>query len=250
MGGNNQKQASHKAKETGRLKREIVFHLPNPLPVQQRSSAEDGERYREEKTNRDKTLKTARQANVISLVSALVAFVALVTLYLTLTQSRESFERGQRAWITVTRVPILDARPNTPSVSALDAPNVPLVAEAPVVVPIIFKNGGLSPALHVVMHTDHRVFQGAGCDFVHYELPYESDTTIGPGDSASNWNYGFTLTQTCIDALERAQATFKIQGVIAYRDVFQHGRHTHFCFQYQALSNKHMTACPAGNDID
>ena len=251
MGGNhNQKQSPDKCKKPDRPKREIVFKLPDPLLVQQRPTAEDNEHYREEKTNRGKALTTARRANLISFLAAVSGLANLIFLGFSLRQSRESFERGQRAWLTVTRTPILDARPNASSVSAMDAPTIPLLAGVPVVVPIIFKNGGLSPALHVVMHTDHQVFQGVGCDVVPYDLPYKSDTTVGPGDPASNWNYSFTLPQACIDALDRNQATFKIQGVIAYMDVFQHDRHTHFCVQYQAMSNKHMTACPDGNDLD
>lgn len=70
------------------------------------------------------------------------------------------------------------------------------------------------------MATDEHVFTGAACEGKPDASQYKSQTTIGPGQGGTSQNYRLFTNQPCVDALENGSATYTINGVITYDDIF------------------------------
>jgi hypothetical protein len=226
--------------------RNIAVVIPQPLSVRQESSAKDNERYTEESDSRAKSLRAAQRLNWFTGLGGVVGIVTLLFLWLSLEQSRNAFEHGQRAWIGITKIVVIIPPVSKPA----DSPGEPITEDKLFVVPIIFKNGGMTPATHVKMDIDPNQFQGIDCAVPSIKSPYDSETSIGPGDTGSDNNTVLYLHKGCVDALNSGKAKFTVSGVIRYDDVFGFHRHTHFCARYEALATRQMAACLTGNDID
>jgi hypothetical protein len=189
--------------------RDLMFKIPNPLPVRVEKNAKDDERYTEERDSRSAQLRTARHLNRITIGAGVVSFLGLGVLYgsliltgkaLKLTKqatdaavsqaqtAQSEFESSQRPWVSVRVVQVgkLITRGN---IMVID----PTVFEA--------KNSGHSVAENVSYHgyvvpSDKE--NGGECDgaakAIKSAAVYPIGSVIFPGDevkgSALAYDFG------------------------------------------------------------
>ncbi len=164
--------------------------------------------------------------------------------WLGLRQTKTSFEMGQRAWVTVKNLQLMP-------VGGKDAPPMPLTADIPNTVVLVFHNGGQSPAVQFRVNTQTDLFKGVACKINTLDSPYQSETmTVGPGQEPADYIAQFTPTPECVAAINTGNATLRIRGTATYQDIFHIEHHTDYCYQYEGLRMHSLSACSAGNDID
>lgn len=209
---------------------EPVIKIPNPLPVQIQSSTEQNQQYSDEKSNRDALLRAAQRLNRITIAGAVIAFGSLIILYLSIRQSRQTFEAGQRAWALI-------------DVVNLETPLNITVASP---LSLVLKNVGQSPALHVHSDGDERL-TGEHCKGYKLIKPLtHTDMPLGPGQRIMLPDFSMgPVKQSCLDELDAGTSTYEVSGTIYYEDIFKAAHKTIYCVLYDRKT-KNVIGCPDG----
>jgi hypothetical protein len=233
----------------------IVFNIPNPLPVRQEPSADDKQRYANEKTSRDEQLRTAQRLNKITAGGVALALISLLFVWFSYQQSRQTLELDQRAWLEYAKTP--------------DAPNsqrrtIQFQAGQPFSVQVLFKNTGKTPARNLVATVFLDTFgasEAVPLDHVGKSYTHETITAgiLTPNDEFGpilvvrhGADHSVTLvTSEQVGALASGKFYFAIYGVISYDDIFGVHHWTNFCDWNGVGAGPFNTyQCTEYNDVD
>jgi hypothetical protein len=245
-----QHASSAHAHQPAKPPQEAMIKIPNPLPVQIQPSTEDNQRHGDEKDNRNAHLRAAQRQNHISIGAGIIAFLGLVAVYISIWQSRSTFQEGQRAWVLVVRTPIMSpGEQSEPDMTK--AKSIPLSADTPGMAIVVIKNTGLSPALKVETRMDapHYIASPA-CKLI--SLPpnsAQSVSVMGPGQVDIGGEMLIAPSRDCLNAINRGEAILLMTGSIAYEDIFHHKHINKFCYQYGPREQT-MVICNSGNETD
>jgi hypothetical protein len=198
------------------------------------TSAIAGNKPKKGKNYNWKNLRNWPVADGIQAMIGILLIGNLLYSVLSYNLSVESRNKQLRAWIYVTEVTLAKG---------------PIAAYVPNLITLHFKNGGVSPAGHVTSDFKGR-FYGTGCDVPLEDAPNPpSELPVGPGEPMTSLQNAITIDDRCLQALSKGTATFKIDGVIDYQDIFGNVHHTWVCVQYSnELGTMHT--CPSGDDFD
>jgi hypothetical protein len=201
--------------------------IPQPFTIRRDVTDSDKEQYKEERTSRNAQIRVAMWQNGISVVAAVISILSLGAVFLSIRESRKTFEAGERAWVLVDEMSLAHDFSNTESTP----------------VKFVIKNVGQSPALNLTSEI-HADFSGDGCPSVKFHSPYTSDSVVGPGQTQTYGNFVVsTLSQQCVDALHSGSAAYTIKGTMQYKDIFGHVHSTGICSQYEGVSTRKMSDC-------